>query len=367
MKFSCSRQELSDALGSVTRAVAPKSTHPAMEGVLMRTTERGLFLCCYNMEMGISTEIEARVSEDGDVVLNARLFADMVRRFSSETVEITSDDKCMTSVRGGAAEFSIIGIPAEEFPPLPEADGREVIPVKEETLRSMIDQTLYAVAVNDFKPVHTGSKFIFEDGTLSLVSVDGFRLAIRKEPVSYTGELSFIVPGKTLAEVSRLCDGDDDAQLCVSQRQIVFRVGDYSIISRLLEGDFIDFRSSIPQTAGTVVTVSVRDTLSSVERTSLLISDRLKSPIRFSVGDGEIRISCATALGKVNDTVACESKGAPVEMGFNNRYLMEALRATDCDKVRMEITGPLSPVKIVPLEGDSFLFLVLPVRMKTDI
>ncbi len=367
MKFSCNRQELSDALGAVTRAVAAKSTHPAMEGVLLRAMDRGLYLCCYNMEMGISTEIEARIVNDGDIILNARLFTDMVRRFSSDLVEIVSDEKCMTTVRGGAAEYNIIGIPAEEFPALPEVDGREVIPIKEDTLRSMIDQTLYAVAVNDFKPVHTGAKFMFEDGALSVVAVDGFRLAIRREPVAYKGELSFIVPGKTLSEVSKLCEGENDAQLCVSQRYIIFRIGSYNVISRLLEGDFIDFRASIPQSATTVVTVDVRQTLSSIERSALLINDRLKSPIRFSVDSGEIHIACATALGKVNDAVPCLSTGEPVELGFNNRYLLEALRATGCDKVRMEITSPLSPVKIVPMEGDSFLFLVLPVRMKTDI
>jgi len=370
MKIICNRNDLSEALGNVTRAVAAKSTHPAMEGVLLRAEEGALSLVCYNMEMGILTSMEARVAEEGAIVLNARLFFDIVRRLSSETIEISCDENCQTEVRGGAAEYRIVGIDAEEFPQLPEIDGSASISFKQETLKSMIGQTLFAVAVNDFKPVHTGSKFIFADGEATLVSVDGFRLAIRKEPTDYPDELSFIVPGKTLGEVSKLLGGEGgegSAELELSGKHIIFHIGGYSVISRLLEGDFIDFRSSIPQTSATVVTVGVREMQESIERTSLLISERLKSPIRLSVLKEEIRLSCATALGRVNDAVPCETQGDEVEMGFNNRYLLEALRATGCDKVRLAINSPLSPVKILPMEGDSFLFLVLPVRMKSDI
>lgn len=367
MKIICNRNDLSEALGNVTRAVAAKSTHPAMEGVLLRAEGGALSLVCYNMEMGILTSMEARIAEEGAVVLNARLFFDIVRRLSSETIEIACDERCQTEVRGGAAEYRIVGIDADEFPQLPEVDGSASISFKEDTLKSMIDQTLFAVAVNDFKPVHTGSKFIFANGEATLVSVDGFRLAIRKEPTDCPDELSFIVPGKTLGEVSKLLGGEGSATLELSGKHIIFRIGGYSVISRLLEGDFIDFRSSIPQASATVVTVGVREMLESIERTSLLISERLKSPIRLSVLKDEIRLSCATALGRVNDAVPCEMQGEEVEMGFNNRYLLEALRATGCDKVRVVINNPLSPVKILPMEGDSFLFLVLPVRMKSDI
>lgn len=367
MKFSCSRQELAEALNNVTRAVAAKTTHPAMEGVLIAAEDDRITLSCYNMELGISTCMEAHIYENGSIVLNAKLFSDMIHRLPSENTEIESDERYITRVKGGAAEFSIIGIDPDEFPQVPTVDEKINFTIKQDTLKSMIDQTIYAVAVNDFKPVHTGSKFIISDNVLSVVSVDGFRLAIRQEPVTYGDELDFIVPGKSLAEVSKLLEGDEDAVIALSQKHIIFRIGQYDVVSRLLEGDFIDFRSSIPATENTVVEVKVRDLLSSIDRTSLLINDRLKSPIRLSFGGGEIKISCSTAIGKINDTVECSIKGEPVEMGFNNRYLMEALRATGCDKVKIIINSSLSPVKIVPMEGESFLFLVLPVRMKADI
>lgn len=367
MKFSCSRQALSEALNNVTRAVAVKTTHPAMEGVLIVAEDEILTLSCYNMELGIKTYMPAHISENGSIVLNAKLFTDMVRRLATEKIEIESDEKFVTKIKGGAAEYKIIGIEGEEFPAIPNVDEKIHFTIKPETLKSMIDQTIFAVAANDFKPVHTGSKFIIKDHVLSVVSVDGFRLAIRQEQVGYGDELDFIVPGKTLSEVSKLLEGDEEVLIALSRRHIIFRVGAYDIVSRLLEGEFIDFRSSIPANSNTVVEVKVRDFLNSIDRTSLLINDRLKSPIRLSIGDGEIKISCSTALGKISDVVECDIKGEPVDMGFNNRYLSEALRATDCDKVKIIINSSLSPVKIVPMEGESFLFLVLPVRMKTDI
>ncbi len=365
MKFSCSRQELSEALNNVTRAVAPKSTHPALEGVLIVAEDERLTLSCYNMELGIKTYMAAHIVENGAIVLNAKLFFDMVRRLPSDRIEIESDEKFVTYIRGGAAEYNIVGIEAEDFPAMPTVDEKIHFMMKQETLKSMIDQTIYAVAVNDFKPVHTGSKFIIKDHICSIVSVDGFRLAIRKEQVSYGDELDFIVPGKSLTEVSKLLEGDEDVVVALSQKHIIFRIGLYDVVSRLLEGDFIDFSSSIPKTASTEIEVKTRDFLSAIDRTSLLINDRLKSPIRLNIEDGEIKISCATALGKISDVVECDMKGEKVDMGFNNRYLMEALRATGCDKVKIEINSSLAPVKILPLEGESFLFLVLPVRMKS--
>ena len=368
MKFSCNRSELSEALNNVTRAVAVKTTHPAMEGVLLVAMEDVLTLSCYNLEMGIKTYMDVTVHKEGSIVLNAKLFFDMVRRLPSDQITIeTNDDTFITKIKGGAAEYHIVGIDPEEFPELPTVDEKIHFTMPQDTLRSMIDQTIFAVAANDFKPVHTGSKFIIKDHILDLVSVDGFRLAIRQEPCSYHDEMDFIVPGKTLGEVAKLLEGEEEILIALTQKHIIFRIDRYDVISRLLEGEFIDYKSSIPDSATTEVEVSVRDLISAIDRTSLLINDRLKSPIKLSIGNGEIRISCSTALGKINDTVECETKGDPIDMGFNNRYLSEALRATECDKVRIMINSPLSPVKITPLEGDNFLFLVLPVRMRGEI
>ena len=224
MNFFCTRSELSESLNNVTRAGAAKTTHPAMEGVLINAEDDRLTLSCYNMELGIKTYMPARVSENGSIVLNAKLFSDIIRRLDSENIEIECDEKCMTKIKGGAAEYSIIGIEEEEFPQLPSVDERINFTVSSTVLKSMIDQTIFAVAVNDFKPVHTGSKFIIKDHILSVVSVDGFRLAIRQEPVSYHDELDFVVPGKSLSEVSKLISEEEEILVALSQKHIIFRI-----------------------------------------------------------------------------------------------------------------------------------------------
>ncbi len=176
------------------------------------------------MEMGITTYMRANIHENGSILLNAKLFFDMVRRLPTERIEIESDDKYITKIRGGCAEYSLIGIDPDDFPEIPSVDEKIHFTMPGETLKSMIDQTLYAVAVNDFKPVHTGAKFVIKDNVLSIIAVDGFRLAIRKEQVGYNDELDFIVPGKTLGEVAKLLEGDEDVLVALSINHIIFRL-----------------------------------------------------------------------------------------------------------------------------------------------
>ena len=204
------------------------------------------------------------------------------------------------------------------------------------------------------------------------MSVDGYRLAMRTEMINLKfeeeDEIRFVVPGKTLSEVIKLLpDQDENVEILVGRRHIIFKIEKYSVISRLLEGEFLDYKAAIPAQFTTEVTVNTRNLINSVERVSLLITDRLKSPVRciFSE-DGEIKISCVTSIGKANDELSAQITGPEVEIGFNNRYLLDALRNTDTDEVKVQLTGPVSPMKIVPTQGDSFLFLVLPVRLKQE-
>ena len=200
-----------------------------------------------------------------------------------------------------------------------------------------------------------------------MVSVDGYRLALRREKANIDHKMNFIVPGKTLSDLQRLLDDSDDpVNIQVSKKHIIFEIGPCVVISRLLEGDFLNYRTAIPPDSSTTVSIQTRDLIDSIERTSLLISDRLRSPLKVAFGRNLIEISCSTTIGKAYDQAECSTEGAEVEMGFNNRYLLDALKASGCDKVKLEINGALSPMKIVPPEGDSFLFLVLPVRLKTD-
>ncbi len=368
MKCICSKALLSEALTNVSRVIASKSSIPALEGVQLKAYENRLTLTGYDMEAGITTGIDASVSEEGEIVLPARLFSDMIRKMAVEEVSISIGEKNMAEVVGGAARFTIMGIPSEEFPELPRVEKGEGVSINQSKLRSMLEQTLFAVAQTDTKPVHTGSLFDLREGRLNVVSVDGYRLALRSEALE-GGDMHFVVPGKVLGEIVKLLreDSETPAALTVSKRHIVFSIGSYSVVSRLLEGDFLDYRTSIPQGCKSTVHVSAREFIEGVERASLLISDRLRSPLRVGFGaGGQIAISCSTPLGKSYDEVPCTIEGESVEMGFNNKYIMDALKAADCDKVRVELSGALSPIKILPPQGEDFLFLVLPVRLKNE-
>lgn len=367
MKFTVNKNDITEAVSNIQRAVSTKTSIPALEGILLTATEGNLELCAYDLELGITTVIPAMTAETGKAVLSAKLFSDIVRKTPAETITVSVDDKNIATLESGYSKFNIIGIPAEEFPELPKLSEATAVELPSNLLKSMIRQTLFAVAESDAKPIHQGSLFHIEDGKLDLVSVDGYRLAKRTEPVTFSQSLSFVVPGKTLSEILKLLkDTDHPVELAAGKRHILFKVDNYTVISSLLEGEFLNYKAAIPPESKTQVVVKTREAINSVERVSLLITDRLKSPVRCQFADNEVKLSCTTSMGRASDQIDVEMTGENVEIGFNNRYLLEALRNTECDEVEIQLGGPLSPMKIVPKSGDSFLFLVLPVRLKND-
>lgn len=367
MHIICDKSKLTEAVSTVSRAVSSKSTLPALEGILLKASDGTITLSGYDLEMGITTSIAAEVREPGEIVLSARLFSDMVRRMPSENVTILSDEKLLTQIIGGSTEYTILGMSAQEYPEMPSLTDSVSISLSRAMLKSMITQTLFAISVSDAKPILTGSLFEISENDITVVSVDGYRMALRRESVKAGQPIKFVVPGKALHEIAKLLDDSEEAvTMMVSRKHIIINIGGYSVISRLLEGDFLDYRSAIPAEDKMAVTVSVRDFMQSIERTSLLISDRLKSPLRIKLEGSLVKISCSTTMGKAYDEFEAEGITEALEIGFNSKYLLDALRSCECDRVKLLMTSPRSPVKIVPLDSDDFLFLVLPVRLKSE-
>ena len=229
MKFICERQKLNEAVTNVQRAVSSKSTMPALEGILIKAEQDHIDLCGYDLEIGITTSVNARVSEKGSIVINAKLFSDIIRKMPENEISIETNDKLMVYIVSGKVDYKIIGISADEYPELPSVTGSENIYIDGETLNSMIRQTKYAIADNDIKPAHKGSLFEIENGNIKVISVDGYRLAIRNEKINYDGEKSFIVPGKSLSEVTKLISEETkDVTITIGGRHIVFHIDDYS-------------------------------------------------------------------------------------------------------------------------------------------
>ncbi|NLC78969.1 MAG: DNA polymerase III subunit beta [Ruminococcaceae bacterium] len=367
MKIVCNRQELLESLNGVSRAVSTKSSIPAIEGILLKCSNDTVILTAYDLEIGIVTSFVADVKEPGEIVLNSRLLIDMIRKMSSETVTIDADSELKAQITGGITKFSFVGIPASDFPEMPIPDAENTLTLKASVLKEMIGKTIFAVSTSDQKPVHTGTKFIMNNDSLTMVSVDGYRLAVCTQKVDFSNDnKSFIVPAKTLSEVTKLMgEGEEDVNIGIARRYGVFQLNNYTVITRLLEGDFLDYKKSIPEGFKTRVKIGVRELFDAVERASLIINDRFKSPIKFVFEDNRTVVTCATALGNAYDEIICDTEGDAVEMGFNNRYVLDALRNCGCDEVYLEIGGPISPLKMVPVQGNDFLFLLLPVRIKT--
>lgn len=368
MKFSCEKALLSAAVAVTSRAVAAKSSIPAMEGILMEAGAQ-LRLTGYNLETGIQSTVPAEIQERGALVLSARLFGEIVRKMPDDVV-VFSSEGYMVNIRCGLSEFNILGTDPEEFPELPTVDQQNALTLPQPVLRSMIAQTLFAVSDNESRPVHTGSLFDVEDGTLTVVSVDGYRLALRREGVAEkkgAGQFSFVVPGSALGEVEKICSGEEEVTVIQGARHILFQTGDTILVCRRLEGEFLPYKNAIPRNNTIKVECDARALLSSIERVSLIISEKLKSPLRCVFGDGMVSITTKTSIGDAADQCPITGDGQELEIGFNNKYLMDALKAAPADRLRLEFTSGVAPCVLLPAEGEeNFLYMVLPVRLKAN-
>ena len=358
---------MATAVSNVSRAVSTKATIPALEGVLIKAYNDNLNISGYHLEIGITTDIEARVVKEGEIVLGAKLLLDIVRRLPEEIVSVETDDRMVTYITCGKADYQIVGMPSVEYPDLPTFQQTDGISVNSKVMRDMIRQTVYAVSDNTAKPIYTGSLYEISGGVLKIVAIDGFRMAIRSESVESESETSFVVPGKTQLEVLKLVNDDDsNVDIIVGQRHITFKIKTYSVISRLIEGTFLDYKATIPASEKTTLVIKTRLMIESVERMSLLNSEKIQSPVRCKFAEDEIRLSCASSVGRANDVISVPIIGDNVEIGFNNRYMLEALKNTDTDEVKLVLNGPVSPIVIKPVKGDSFLSIVVPVRLANE-
>ena len=369
MKFSCEKVLLQNAITVASRAVAPKSSIPALEGLLLHAGSE-LTVSGYDMKTGIRTQVSADVTEGGDIVLNARLFGDIIRRMPDDVVTFTADDKMMVHLSCGDADFDILGLSAADYPDMPEVEDEYSVSIQQKVLRAMIEEVAFAVSTNESRPVHTGSLFEIDDTGLTMVSVDGFRLALRHEPLEKIdgGAFRFVAPGSALKEVENIC-GDTDEMITVTRgkRHLLFSAGQTQLICRRLEGEFLDYKNAIPRNNPICVEVANSALLQSLDRISVVISEKLKSPVRCVFEEDRVLLSARTGNGEAKDICPTKGDGNGLEIGFNNRYLMEALRYAPADNVRLELNTNISPCVITPVDGsDNFLYMVLPVRLKAQ-
>ena len=368
MKFSCTRSELQSAVAIAAKAASAKSPIPALEGILIETTLNGIKLTGYDLKKGIYTSIPSVVSEQGSVVLGARIFGDIVRSLPDGTVTIRTENNNVF-ITCENSDFSIIGTDAADYPELPAIDAQTGVKIPQKLMGDIIRQTIFAVSDSEARPVYTGELFEIAEGYLTVVAVDGYRLSLRREPVEgVEGEYSFIVPGSALSDLEKLCAATDDpVEIHLGSKHISFTIGDTVLISRRLEGDFLNYKKTVPSSFRVEVRADRYFLQRTVERVSLIIDDKIKNPIRCFFGENEIRVVCATGLGKAEDACIVEGDGGNLEIGFNNRYLLDALKAAPAEEVNVCLNTGASPCVITPADGEqNFLYMILPVRLKAE-
>ena len=366
MKFSCEKYLLQSACGIASRAAASKSPIPALEGLLLQASDR-LTVTGYDLKKGIYTQLEAEVKEQGSVVVGARLFGEMIRRLPDGIVTISTDINNNVNVKCGKSEFNFMGISPEDYPEMPVVDGVNNIALPQKILGSMINQTIFAVADNDMRPIYTGTLFDIEGEELTLVSVDGYRLAKRSEKLESAKmeNCSFVVPGSALADIERICgDGEELVKISVGAKHISFSIGETVVVSRRLEGEFLNYKKSIPDSFKYTVKVDRGEFMSAIDRVALIVSERNTSPVRMSFNDGNIDCLCVTPIGRAEDVCTCEGSGEGLQIGFNDRYLKDALKAAAKEELNVCLNSASSPCIITAADGsDNFTYMILPVRL----
>jgi len=369
MRFTCEKSMLVTGLNITGRTVAQKSALSAIEGILCHAGN-GLSLTGYNMETAITYEIEAEVSDAGSCILPAKLFGDIIRRLPEGPVTVVVDENYKVSIRAGYASFTISAEPADDYPELPDVGSGRSVGIPQSALKELIGGTIFAVSENQGRPIHTGVKFEVENETVSAIAVDGFRLARRTYHMEdSTGRtLSFVVPAQGLKEVEKiLSDNDESVAFTLGSKHILFKIGCATLICRLLEGDFLDWRRVVPTNCPVKLVAHVSDLASSIERVGLIVSEKYKSPVRCVFSDQVLLLRTNTTIGAAEDRCAIAGDGKELEIGFNVRYLADALRAIPSEEVVMELTNGLSPIVLTPVdEKYDFAYMVLPVRIKNN-
>ncbi len=375
MKLICSKPQLVDIINTVQRAIAPKTALPILECIKIDANGDGnVVFTGNNIDLCIEYNTKCTVTEGGTIALESKMFGEIVRRLPEGDVTISvNPSNFVTKIKSGSSEFNIQGIAPDEFPSAPVLDEKFRFSLNQGSLKNLIRKTIAFVAQNEGKkPVLTGALFEIKNNYLNVVASDGHRLAVVKEEIKESVENNkFVVPGMTLRELLKvLKDEEDKVDIIVSDRTVLMDFGYYQVYSRLLDGEFLRYEAIISAVNTLSVVAEKRYIVDSLERALLLINDDIsaksenKIPVRFNIAYNKIDVSCITGKGQVNDTVPVELEGGELLIGFNCRFLLDALSACDEDKVKMEFSAPTSGCFIRSVNGDdSYIYMILPVRL----
>ena len=367
MKFICEKAILLNGVTVASRTVSSKNSIPALEGILVRAGV-DLEMTGYNLETGISVKVEAEISEQGTCVFPTKLFSDIIRKMPDEPVSIEVDSEYKATIRCGVSLFHIMVLSAEDYPELPEVDSEKSISIPQRELKGLIGGTIFSISDSQARPIQTGCLFEIEEDSITVVAVDGYRFARRcyRPDTAIERKVKFVAPGAALKELEKiLADTDEPAYFTLGSKHLMFKIGDVDLICRLLEGEFMDWRRVVPNSSPILLVANVAEMVNSIERVSLIVSEKVKTPLRCRMEENYVEFRTISTLGSASDSCAIAGDGKGMEIGFNCRYILEALRAVPTPEAQLNLNNSLSPMVITPTDGtDSFSYMVLPVRLK---
>jgi DNA polymerase-3 subunit beta len=365
MKIICSRDLFVEAINIVQKAISPRPTLPILDGILIEA-DQTVKLTGYDLETGIECQIDAEIVEAGSIVINSRMFGEIIKKLPDDIVMIEVGSGNTILIESGSSHFSIKGINAEGYPKIPTVEDYKKIVLPQNVFKEMIHQTIFAVSTDESRPVLNGCNIICDNNNVEMVAIDGFRLALRKISLEQNiPTVSFIVPGKSLNEVGRIVGATDKPiEIYKSTNHIMFDTGKVKMVSRLIAGEYMNYKSIIPQSADTTITVSPLTILSAIERASLIItSDDRKFPVRLMTMDDEsLVVTANTDLGSVREEIKISMSGNKIDIDFNPKYFIDALKVIDDDEITISFNGNMGPCVLRPVDSDEFAYLVLPLR-----
>ena len=367
MKITCAKESLLEGINIVQKAVSTRSSVPILEGILLTAGDR-FKMTGYDMEMGIEAYVDAEIKKPGCIVINSKMFGEIVRKLSGDvTIEVKSNLKI--EITSGACSFEIKGLLAEQYPAFPEIEESANFEIEQKVLKNMIKRTSFAVSVDQARQILTGVCIECKDGELTFAAIDGFRMALRKNNIDFKEQIKAVVPAKTLNDMSKILTDEGKINVSIEKSKIMFEMDNYKVISRLLEGEYLKYNSIIPKDFETTIKVNVKQILASLERASLICaSENKKIPVNFDIGVDEIVITSQAETGSAKENVKAETAGNNMKICFNPKYLIDALNAlktpedTEDTEVDIRFSSSIGPCTINPLEGNGYVYLVLPVK-----
>ena len=363
MRIITTKSNLLESINIVQKAVPSKTTLPILEGILFQAKNGILTLVSTDLEMGIETTSNIDVIEQGSTVISSKIIGDIVRKLPDSDVEIETKDN-FVYIKSESSEFKILCLSKDEFPELPSVIKDNGLCISNSTLKEMIKQTIVAVSNDEIRPILTGVLMEISGDQVTMVALDGFRMAVKLVNVLNDENFKAVIPGKTLIEIGKILnDSEDPVNIFLSKNQILFQTGNTTIISRLLEGEFINYKQLLPTEYKTKITLKTEKLLDACERAALFARDSNNS-IKFEIYDENMNIKSNSDNGDVHEELKISKTGEDIEIAFNPKYLIDALRVMSKDEITFEFTTSVSPSIIKPLDDPGFLYLILPVRRR---